>query len=67
MLGMRSALSTIETKQVNYQIFICIFFSMGNEPAYGDTVVRYWGKTLSSMPHPFLHQFNASVEQDKHL
>ena len=38
-----------------------------NEPAYGDKVVRYLREDSASMPHPFLHEFNASVEQDKHL
>ena len=39
MLGMRSALSTIETKQVNYQIFICIFFLWVTSPHMG---IRLW-------------------------
>ena len=46
MFDMRSVfhrvktLSTVVTKQVSSQIFIC-FLSTGKEPAYEDNVVRY--------------------------
>ena len=47
MFDMRSVLrraktlSTNLTNQVSYEIFIDFFLSTGNEPAYGDKVVRY--------------------------
>ena len=60
MLGMRSALSTIETKQVNYQIFICIFFLWVTSPRMG---IRLWGTEGRLCLPCHIHSYTSSTRR----
>ena len=59
--------STVVTKQVSYQIFICIFRLRVTSPRMG---IRLWGTEGRLCLPCHIHseyEFNASAEQDKQL